>query len=448
MGPAEIEARVGEWVGLRAPWLAGARAVLAVSGGADSTATTALLFESGVLEPARCLLAHFDHALRGENAAERDADAVRALADRYGAPSALGRWQTPRPGEAAGREARYAFLATHAAEHGAAAVVTGHTRDDQAETVAMHALRGAGLRGLAGIGAVTTPASLGGIRLVRPLLDVSRAETRGYCAARGLAFFDDETNADPAFLRNRVRARLQAAPAAAEALVRLAGSARDALSRVEAVAVRPLVDAGEYDGGPPQVVRISRPALRGLPDGIAPHTFRLALGRLVGDAREFDRRHYAALAAAALGRTGAELRLPRGVVLSVDATELLLTLGPPRVPAIGGDEEHGLPFEGRLGGWTVSIIPVPTPAGPSSEGVIRLPEGAVLRGRRPGDRLRLPGGRRRKLQDELVDRKLPRRERDALPLVADGGEVLWAPGLRVGAATAGRWYAARARSAP
>ena len=108
---------------------------------------------------------------------------------------------TGRPGgpEAAAREARYEALASAAERHGASAVLLGHTRDDQAETVLLALARGAGPRGLSGM------AYRRGV-LLRPLLDVSRDDTRKACAALGLAAWADPHNTDPAYTRSRVRA--------------------------------------------------------------------------------------------------------------------------------------------------------------------------------------------------------------------------------------------------
>jgi tRNA(Ile)-lysidine synthase len=154
----------------------------AVSGGADSLALLVLAVAAGC-EPTAV---HVDHGLRPGSADE--ADVVRAAAERFGARF---RSESVRvePGpnlEARAREARYAVLPPD--------VLTGHTADDQAETVVLNLMRGAGLDGLAGIRAER-----------RPILALRRAETNGLCAAVGLVPIDDPTNADLSFRRNRVR---------------------------------------------------------------------------------------------------------------------------------------------------------------------------------------------------------------------------------------------------
>ena len=146
-----LEDRIAEYAGEHIRLLAHARVVLAVSGGADSAAMVGLLCESGAVDAGRAVLAHFDHGLRGSEDSEADREVVQALCGRYGIDLRIGRWERPERGEAAARAARYGFLAGVAREIGAAAIATGHTADDQVETVLMNVMRGAGLAGVAGM---------------------------------------------------------------------------------------------------------------------------------------------------------------------------------------------------------------------------------------------------------------------------------------------------------
>jgi tRNA(Ile)-lysidine synthase len=426
-------------------WPAGGRMVLAASGGGDSTAMVSLLCEGGLVARERAVVAHFDHRLRGVEGAARERAAVEALCVRYGLETETGAWEEPRGGEAAAREGRYAFLREVALRRGATAVVTGHTSDDQLETVVMHSLRGAGLHGLAGMAAAAGWPFGEGPRLLRPLLRVSREETRAYCAAHGLMFADDPSNEARTFLRNRVRhellPRLEAmAPGSREALLRLAEDARDGIAALEAVAVDALLDDEPHDG----MVCLSRDALLALPPAVVPYAYRLALVRLRGDARDIERRHYAVLARAAAATTGSTFQLPRGVVVTVDPDAVVVSIGAPSVRKIGG-VELPVPFEGVVGAWSLWV----TAASGDRGDVVRLPAGAVVRGRRPGDRLRPAGmragraGGHKKLQDYYVDRKVPRRERDAAPVIAVGREVLWTPFGAVAGSDGGDAYRVR-----
>jgi tRNA(Ile)-lysidine synthase len=177
--------------------------VLAVSGGVDSMV---LLHSVARVAAARvAAVATFDHAT---GPASRAAAAlVRLVAPRYGFDVIGGTASTVGRSEAQWRSGRWAFLREVAAAR-AARVATGHTRDDQIETVVLRVLRGAGARGLAGLNADSD--------VVRPLLDVSRATVRAYGVAQGLDWVEDPSNASEAFLRNRLRRELLPAIRAAQ----------------------------------------------------------------------------------------------------------------------------------------------------------------------------------------------------------------------------------------
>src|SRR5262245_48977607 len=175
-------------LGVRAP------VVVGCSGGADSLALLALAVDAGLAPVA----VHVDHGLRADSAAE--ATQVRTVAEHLGATFRAAAVVVV-PGanlEARARDARYAALEEARAEVGAEVVLVGHTADDQAETVLLNVLRGSAASGLAGMaprhGAV-----------VRPLLDVRRADTRALCDALGIAVVDDPMNDDRAFRRVAIR---------------------------------------------------------------------------------------------------------------------------------------------------------------------------------------------------------------------------------------------------
>ncbi len=198
------------------------RALVALSGGADSTALLAILMRLRDLgELAMVSACHVDHGLRPDSAA--DAEACAKLCEGLGTPLDVARVEVERAGnlQAAARKARYAALRGAAARAGADRLATGHTRGDQAETVLSRLLRGAGARGLSGI-----PARRGWV--VRPLLSVTRSEIVAYLGERGLSWREDPSNGSLRFLRNRLRAEvLPALEALAPGLeARLAAMAR------------------------------------------------------------------------------------------------------------------------------------------------------------------------------------------------------------------------------
>jgi tRNA(Ile)-lysidine synthetase-like protein len=205
-----------------------ARVLLAVSGGADSMALLDALWAGRTrrdLRAVSCAVGHFDHRLRADSA--RDLELVRQAALARGIPFVFRVAEAITAGgrglEEAARTARYSALVGMAAEVSAAAIVTAHTATDQAETLLWRLARGAGRRGAGGM---RPRRRLPPLLLLRPLLGVTREETRAYCARRSIPFHDDPSNEDH---RPRARVRSEVLPVlerlAPGATVRLAAAA-------------------------------------------------------------------------------------------------------------------------------------------------------------------------------------------------------------------------------
>ncbi len=205
---------LSEWRKLRLP-TSGETVVVAVSGGADSTALLLAIEELRTYHKlyTDVCVAHLDHKLR--QSSPKDAKWVQELAERLGFRSVIGRNKVAEDAEAASdnveqaaREARYAFLERTAKRVSANFVLTGHTMDDQAETVLLRLMRGSAGFGLGGMEALRPLAKNSSIKLVRPLLWARRIETEDYCRIRRVEFLSDEMNDDQKFARVKVRKQL------------------------------------------------------------------------------------------------------------------------------------------------------------------------------------------------------------------------------------------------
>jgi tRNA(Ile)-lysidine synthase len=203
-----------EWRKLNLP-LSSEAIVVAVSGGADSTALFLALHEliSAQKLSLRLCIAHLDHGLRASS--RKEAKWVSGLAKQLGYQPVIGHKKVGELAreegdnlEQAARGARYEFLEATARKEGARFVVTGHTMDDQAETVLLRLMRGSASIGLSGMDTVREIRKGSKIRLARPLLWARRSDTESYCHARKTEFLIDEMNHDESFARVKVRKQL------------------------------------------------------------------------------------------------------------------------------------------------------------------------------------------------------------------------------------------------
>jgi tRNA(Ile)-lysidine synthase len=221
--------------GLLAPLEAASSALLAVSGGPDSTALLLMAAEWAARRgTTRIAAATVDHGLRPESAAE--AASVARLCERLAVPHRTLVWAGAKPStrvQERAREARYRLLAEHAGAIGAGTIVTAHHAGDQAETVLFRLMRGSGVAGLSGMAPMS---ERDGLAIARPLLSVAKSTLVAFAHARGAAFVEDPSNADPRYARPRLRsliAGLAAEGLDSEGLARLARRAAEADEALE-----------------------------------------------------------------------------------------------------------------------------------------------------------------------------------------------------------------------
>jgi tRNA(Ile)-lysidine synthase len=406
--------------------------VAAFSGGPDSVALLLGLVRLGCPVAA----AHLDHGMDPGSAAR--AEAAARLAGLLGAPFVSERREVPllrlpsESLEAAARRVRYGFLEEVRRREGARWIATAHHRDDQAETVLLRLLYGSGWEGLGGIRPVQG-------HVVRPLLDVSREELRRTVEEAGLEPVEDPTNLDLGVPRNRIRHQILPALASPDLLARVADRARGASERL-----------GRYLSGHLNVQEVEDGvSVAGL-EGLPPEILAFALAWL-------HRRAGAPYPAGGAARSELLRQVKEGTRVAcdcgggwrweADGRRLILrrmAVEEERVPhfsytvAIPGELE--IPeIAVRAGLSRRPVEPWMFVEGSARRAGLALPLAAgdrvTVRNRRPGDRIHpLGAAGSRKLKDLLIDRRVPRRERERLPLIClgDAGETIaWVPGVTV-----------------
>jgi tRNA(Ile)-lysidine synthase len=385
---------------------------------------------------------HVNHGLRGADA-DSDEAFCTALADRLELPIVVERAdvraraaQERTSIESAGRLVRHDVFDRAARRLDAAAVAVGHTQQDQAETVLLHLLRGAGGRGL---GAFAPRRGL----VVRPLLDAGREELRDWLRHRGIAFVDDETNADLGNPRNRLRHAIipglvtHFGPHVRESLARAADTLRDEDRFLESLTDREAANVIDRPAGAVEIALADlAPLDRALQRRVLLRALRLAGVRDAGTA-EVER--VGELVAGGCPSTD----LPGGVAANRIGDRVVLSKRAPDPDAARPGDCRTLPIPGEIAideafllraEYPVRLSPGAALSSPDRLAVAVSPAvcagGLFVRGWRPGDALRPLGlGGRKKVQDVFVDRKVPRRERARVPLVVDRNDrIVWVAG--------------------
>ncbi len=389
---------------------------VAVSGGVDSTALLLALLETGGVE---IIAAHVNHHLRGTESDDDEAY-VRELCARYDIPLRVadGRLDDEairhRGIEAAAREVRHRKLREIA---GTNLIATAHQKNDQAETVLMRLMTGGGMAALRGIHPVRDDG------VIRPLLEVTRGEIEQFLGERKVTPRFDRSNADPRFLRNRVRALLREFDAGV--IDNLAAVARQA--RQQWPVMELAIDAAEN-------VEVSdvETRFRSMPedDWLRQALLLRHIRRLDPEARDVSAADLARLASAHT-RT------------SVTKSLEILQEGDQTVLRRRGDNEPAPEFAFEIDAGDEVYIPeiattirIHPATQPPSNQLIQLPRGSLphftIRNRRDGDRFRPLGmAHDKKLKDLLIDRKIAASSRDRIPLVLWQGTIAWVAGVEV-----------------
>ena len=469
--------------------------VVGVSGGADSVCLLHLLARWQRELNIKLHIAHFNHQLRGTESEEdakyvanlANRLAIPSTTDKQDVAAYKAERNCSL--EEAARELRYNFLARVAHDVGASRVAIAHTRDDRVETVLMHILRGAGTSGLRGLepcsafplpysGPVASyhsepvtschsepKAKNLGLLVIRPLLDIAREETLSYCQNHHLEPRIDSSNLSLSFLRNRLRLELLPSlreynPSIDQALLRLSKIAGDDNSFMEQQALQLWDKIARQEG---DAIYLDKRKTVTLPIALQRQVIRLAITRILRNTRDIEVDHIEAVRSLLSKPVGKSFPLPHSLVCQggynevVIASQSSLPSSPCPFPPLQGKFPLKVPGEILLPGWRVIASISSTVADQSLESSkasspsiiaseAKQSQGSFLaqfdleqvgtdlfiRQRQSGDRFQPLGmSIPKKLQDFMVDAKIPLSWRDRIPIVCSSKQILWVMGWRI-----------------
>ncbi len=431
------------------------RLIVGVSGGPDSLALLHLLAQ--MTSSRRLLVAHLNHGLRPS--ADAEAEFVRITAEKWGIPCVIEKTDVANWArdqglslEEAGRNKRYQFFARLAAENNISLVAVGHHADDQVESILMHILRGSGLAGLRGMLPFGPMPGAPEVTLIRPFLQVDRAEIEEYCRQNDLRPLQDASNQDTTFFRNRLRHEL--IPILADYNPQIKGRLQHMAAVISAdyQLLDQLVDKTwtelileENDNW----LSLDRAGWLALPLGMKRSLLRKAVWRLQPSLRDVS---FQTIEQARLiveeGPTGSQATLPGGLILTVEFDRLTLAADPNTIPLeypqMAVDTLFPLPVPGQLSlanQWeieatnadTISLDHVLATKDPWRVYVDVKDQPLMVRPRKPGERFQPLGmeGHSARVQDVMINRKIPGRARPLWPIVASPNHLIWLVGHHI-----------------
>ena len=449
----------------------GDRVVVGISGGADSVCMLNLLNSYRDKLGISLFALHVNHHIRGEEA-DRDASFVQTLCKDLAIPCKIAHVDVPKLAEEqslseeeAGRLARYQALEEYCTEVDAKIIAVAHNKDDVAETVLHNLFRGTGIKGLTGIPQTRQLDS--GIKIIRPMLVVTRSEIEDYLSKCGVSFQTDSTNNETDYTRNKIR--LEVLPIIEETIN---SSARENITQ----AADTLGEISDYLDA--QIAQDYKEYVKDnlwlnegfeLPIPIATGIIRLMIKHTVGTLKDITRTHIDFVMELRYKQVGKKVELPYDIVfermydgiriyidegrsrffadnnsyVSVVSRETFISFKDEGSATIGQDEktttsqnEASTSSQNNPVSMSVEDAPSDFTAIPKllytkwlDYDKIRRP---LIRHRRPGDYIVVDSkGGRKKLKDYLIDEKVPRAKRDNLWLVADGSKILWVVGHRI-----------------
>jgi tRNA(Ile)-lysidine synthase len=428
----------------------GGTLVVAVSGGADSVCLLhALLQLKGELNLS-LHVAHLNHSLRGS---ESDADAqyVAGLAAKMKLPYTVEKRDIRSYGatssiEDKARHARYTFLAEVATFIKAEAVAVAHTADDQVETILMHLVRGSGLAGLCGMREVSAWESCTdelGVTIIRPLLGFVQKDVEAYCEANALAPRIDSSNRSLDYMRNRFRYELIPLIKTfnsnfKDALLRLASVVSDEIALLDEQVLHAWSSVVTDED---RVLSVDRSAFSRLPIAVKRHLVRRVLERLAGTLTDIESVHIDIMIEAMEKPVGKRLSLPHGLVL-VNGYEVC-KVGPDDLltsdaEIFVGEYSLNVPGVTMIPGWKIIASIESKFIDENKSGFVEcfdhdvVGSELIVRSKKQGDKLSPLGMNGSKsLKDLMIDLKIPKAERDGIPIICSPEHIIWVVGTRI-----------------
>lgn len=417
--------------------------VVGVSGGPDSLCLLHVLRSLSEEYGLRLFAVHLNHCFRGKEADE-DAEYVARICEDWGITCVIETFDIPAyasetglSAEEAGRMIRYRIFEETAKKVGAARIAVAQNMNDQVETVLMRLLRGSGPEGLKGIEPVRD-------NIIRPLIEIGRAEIEEYCAANKLSPRIDKTNLQPIYIRNKIRLELlpylqkNFNPNIFSTILRLSDIAKEENQFLEE---QTRIFFGQLAQQEEDRIRLETGGLKAVHPAIRRRIVRLGIEKLAGSLTGFEYKNFENVLELLEKATGAAVMLPKGLKAYISYDFLIISK---IVEKQDKKCYYKLKYHdnNNIPGSDVSIT-VDTAEAGRLEGLPRdkytifidgekLREELVYRNRREGDRFSPIGMKgSKKLKDYFIDEKIPKEERDEIELLADGKEIIWVIGKRL-----------------
>ncbi len=427
------------------------RLLVAVSGGPDSVCMLHVLFKLQEELGIRLHVAHLNHGLRGAES-EADAQYVAGLTHKLGIPATIeqrdvGEYHAQHHVslEEAAREVRYTFLAEVALSVKAEQVAVGHTVNDHVETILMHLIRGSGTRGMQGLKPINLWQSSGNsLTIIRPLLQISREETTGYCRKHRLMPHIDTSNLSLPTLRNRIRHQLLPLlqsynPQVAEALLRNARIVSNDLDYLDREIELLWDDIVRTRGN---TLVLGKKEFLTLHPALKRHLLRAGIEKLLGNLMDIEARHIEDILDASTKSAGKRIDLPEGLTFTVEYDKYLLGFNPAELapfPVLDTEIAVNIPGSTLLPGWQVkAAISDAKGDGFPDNGLTacfdldKAGSELTVRRKKPGDRFQPLGmAQPKKVGEFMIDAKIPQSWRRRVPLVCSPAGILWVVGWRI-----------------